>query len=110
MVIHEKIEHCQDIQFNKFLILKHLQITLTHLPVCIAYLPDNNPDNMVAISGVLVQLFTLAKYLKITPSDDIAYNTRGRGNIAPSKLVHNAKIAPTVMIHLISIHPSCSNT
>lgn len=40
----------------------------------------------------------------------MAYMTLGKGNIAPSMLVHKAKIAPTVTIHFIDIQPTCSNT
>lgn len=62
----------------------------------------------MATSGVLVHSFTLEKYLKISPSDDMAYNILGSGNMVPIRLVKRAKMAPTVTIHLISFHPKLS--
>ena len=50
------------------------------------HLPANIPDIPVASSGVLNLSLTLARNLNNKPSLDIAYITRGRGNIAPSKL------------------------
>ena len=50
------------------------------------YLPANTPDIPVAIKGVLNLLFTAARNLNNKPSLDMAYITRGRGNMAPSKL------------------------
>lgn len=44
------------------------------------------------------------------PSLAIAYNTRGKGNIAPNKLVHKAKTAPILTIHWMIGHPICWKT
>lgn len=44
---------------------------------------------MVANNGVLNLSLTVAKNLNNNPSLDMAYITRGSGNIAPSKLKKN---------------------
>lgn len=54
----------------------------------------NKPDIIVAFSGVFVRTFTRLNTLYSNPSEDIAYKTRGSGNIAPNKLVNNANTAP----------------
>ena len=52
------------------------------------------PETSVEFTGVLVRLFTLLKNAYNKPSEDIAYNTRANGNIAPNRHVHKANTAP----------------
>lgn len=66
------------------------------------------PDIIVANSGVFVFGWMRFSDWKMMPSDDIAYRMRGNGNMAPSKLVHNAKTAPIVTTHFTSIQPITS--
>lgn len=68
---------------NKILILNFVQ----SYKQC--SLPVRRPDNIVAIRGVLVQLFTPDKNLNNKPSSAIAYITRGRGNMVPRRLNEN---------------------
>ena len=51
----------------------------------------------MAIKGVLNLSLTVARNLNIRPSEAMAYNIRGRGNIAPSKLVDKPAIAPAMI-------------
>lgn len=51
---------------------------------------------MVAKNGVLNLSLIVARDLNMRPSDAIAYNIRGSGNIAPSKLVDKPAIAPAI--------------
>lgn len=60
----------------------------------VAMSPLNTPETMVALSGVCVEGWTTLKYLKIIPSDAMAYRTRGRGNMAPRREVERPKRAP----------------
>lgn len=48
--------------------------------------------------------------LNSTPSLPIAYSTLGSGNMAPSRLVHRAKMAPMVTIHLMTGKLASVNT
>lgn len=65
------------------------------------YKPAKSPLKNVASKGVLVLLQMVAKGLNSTPSVPIAYRTRGKGNMAPRRLVQSAKMAPIVTIHLM---------
>lgn len=69
-------------------------------------LPANKPDSIVALIGVLVLGLISARQRKRRPSSAMAYNTRGRGNIAPRRDVERAKTAPTVTAHITAGQPS----
>ena len=51
-----------------------------------------------------------ASGLNSTPSLPMAYSTLGRGNMAPRREVHSAKMAPMVTIHLMTGRFASVNT
>lgn len=54
----------------------------------------------VALTGVFVRSFIRLNTRYNRPSEDIAYSTRGKGNMAPNKDVNKANTAPTDTILL----------
>lgn len=76
----------------------------------VKYKPAKSPLKMVANTGVCVLLLMAARGLNSTPSLPMAYSTLGRGNMAPSRLVQRAKIAPMETIHLMTGKLASLNT
>lgn len=58
------------------------------------HVPANSPDSKVAMKGVLNLSLILASHANKSPSEAIAYNILGRGNMAPKRLVERPAIAP----------------
>ena len=64
------------------------------------------PAMMVAKRGVLNLELILAIDRKMSPSEAMAYRTRGSGSMPPRRLVDSPNRAPIVTIHLATGHPT----